>query len=312
MLGCGCTAKLSVKMCQVRGVPAAAAGHKLMHLLLRRVSSRRAAAVVHGAFDDAQRIRALCDFAAASKRFSHLMRLGHGPSHAELAWIVIDGREGVAGDAVAGFSIARQGWLMGCAHSTGVLSYCRVYCYGCSQDLALGFQLALESAAGGSKFGYLMVGAMLRDGRGGAPLDVARAVEMYRLAAGLGLDAAQFRLGRMYQSGHGVLRDVGEAARWFRLAGDQGHPWSCYEVGECYVEGFGVRRDMEEAVKWLRRAVVGGDRGAVSRLQEVLGEGVDDDDDDDVDDDDDDGDADDDHNGNDDGDDENPDDHNVV
>ena len=203
-------------------------------------------------------MQAACNFAAAAARYEQLIALGHGASHGELAWIMIDGREGITRDAAAGFSIAQRGSRIGCMHSRGVLSYCHVYSYGCPTDLELGYRLAVDSAAAGSKYGQLMLGAMLLDGKGGAVRDVGRALALYRSAAAQGLDAAQFRLGRLNQTGQHIKRDAAEALRWFLMAARQGHPWSCHEVADQHLEGVGTLPDKEEAVRWYVKALAGG------------------------------------------------------
>ena len=88
---------------------------------------------------------------------------------------------------------------------------------------------------------------------------------------------AQFRLGKMYFHGAGVVRDVSEAVRWFRLAADQGVAGATSELGFMYRFGLGVRQDEtestklqqaaaekgnptddEEAIRWFRKAAEGG------------------------------------------------------
>jgi TPR repeat protein len=51
----------------------------------------------------------------------------------------------------------------------------------------------------------------------------AEAVTWYRRAAGQGLAAGQFNLGRMYAAGRGIRQSDVEAYKWFTLAAAQGH-----------------------------------------------------------------------------------------
>jgi hypothetical protein len=193
ILGGGFTAKLSISLSRSATALVTRSHLTSMCFIYNRVASVRAAAHLEAAFQRCLRAQAACDFASAAAGYRQLVELGHLASHAELAWILIDGRKGLAQDIEGGFRIAQQGSRLGCMHSRGVLSYCHVYSYGCEEDLCLGMRLALDSAAAGSKFGQLMLGAMHRDGRGGATLDIPRTFALYQRAADQGLDAAAFR-----------------------------------------------------------------------------------------------------------------------
>ena len=140
-IGCGLTALLSLSFASPQGAsaPASRAFYNNASAICRYVTRARASALIEREFQDAQRVRAACDFAAAAARYAQLTALGHGASHAELAWILIDGREGLKRDISAGFSAAQLGSRLGCMHSRGVLSYCHVYSYACSMDLELGY-----------------------------------------------------------------------------------------------------------------------------------------------------------------------------
>ena len=60
--------------------------------------------------------------------------------------------------------------------------------------------------------------AVNADARG----DYAKALRLIRPAANDGDAAAQFYLGTMYVTGHGVQQDYSAAALWFRKAAEQG------------------------------------------------------------------------------------------
>ena len=61
--------------------------------------------------------------------------------------------------------------------------------------------------------------AVNADARG----DYAKALRLIRPAANDGDAAAQFYLGTMYVTGHGVQQDYSAAALWFRKAAEQGY-----------------------------------------------------------------------------------------
>ena len=46
-------------------------------------------------------------------------------------------------------------------------------------------------------------------------------IELWKTAAGLGLDMAQYNLGVVYENGQGVTKDEVEAVKWYRLAAAQ-------------------------------------------------------------------------------------------
>ena len=134
-LGGGFTAKLSIMLSRSATAYVTREHLASMCFIHQRVASVRAAAHLETAFQFCQRARASCDFASAAAGYRQLVGLGHLASHAELAWITLDGRKGLARDIEGGFRIAQQGSRLGCVHSCGVLSYCHVYSYGCEEDL---------------------------------------------------------------------------------------------------------------------------------------------------------------------------------
>lgn len=95
-----------------------------------------------------------------------------------------------------------------------------------------------------------------------------------RSAADQGRAAAQYMLGKMYQSGFGVLKDDAEALKWFTLAADQGDVTTQYLVGRLYETGQGVLENKTEAVKWYILAAEQGQLGAGVKVQNYAAEGI--------------------------------------
>jgi hypothetical protein len=83
-------------------------------------------------------------------------------------------------------------------------------------------------------------------------------VNQIRDAAQRGDALAQFRLGRAFEDGDGVLPDDEQAHFWYRQAADQRLPSAEFAVGMDYARGRGVQQDQEEAVQWVRRAAIQG------------------------------------------------------
>ena len=80
--------------------------------------------------------------------------------------------------------------------------------------------------------------------------DYSTANWLLRPLADQGNAVAQFDLGFMYDTGHGVMQDYGEAMRWYRLAAQQGNALAQYNLGFMYANGHGVSQAYAEAAKW--------------------------------------------------------------
>ena len=84
--------------------------------------------------------------------------------------------------------------------------------------------------------------------------DYVKALRLIRPLANDGDAAAQFNLGLMYMTGHGVQQDDSAAALWFRKAAEQGYAFAQSNLGALYRDGRGVPQDDTEAVMWFRKA----------------------------------------------------------
>jgi uncharacterized protein len=96
--------------------------------------------------------------------------------------------------------------------------------------------------------------------------DYATVMRLWLPLAEQGQAWAQLNLGRMYDSGQGVLRDDGTAATWYRKAADQGNAKAQSNLGLMYLTGRGVPQDFAEAVKWYGKAADQGDAAAQYNL----------------------------------------------
>jgi TPR repeat protein len=259
--------------------------HKMMQSTVRRVASKLLAAALAAVRDEAaNEAEELCvsgQCAAAVVPLQRAIDLGHLPSRALMAWLLSDGREGVAKDQQTAFELAKEGARLGCHHCKGVMASCYFFACGCVDDYARSLELARESAGRGSRYGQFTLGQLYLRGRSlglkggpefddaGPEFDDAQAVALFRLAAAQGLDVAQCQLGIMLQSGWCVVRDWTEGLRLLHLAAAQGYPEALYEVAACYEHGYGVAADVAEAIRWYRRAQTAGDPDAAGKLQEL-------------------------------------------
>jgi TPR repeat protein len=182
-----------------------------------------AAAQGEALFQEGQRLYGERRFSEAAERWGRAALQQHGPSHAHLSDMLVDGRAGVAKDVKRGSKLAAAGAALGCTHSKGALGYCYVFGRGVAEDEARGLALGRESEAAGSFFGQYVVGWCYKYGWGGVAQDYTEAVRLYSLAAEQGHAGAQYNLGFMFDIGQGVAQDRAEAIRWYRLAAAQGY-----------------------------------------------------------------------------------------
>jgi uncharacterized protein len=87
---------------------------------------------------------------------------------------------------------------------------------------------------------------------------------------------AQFQIGDLYMTGHGVARDPAIAAAWYKAAAQHGHAIAASNLGVLYAEGRGVPQSDAEAVNWFRKAADAGDAGGENNLGSmyIAGRGV--------------------------------------
>jgi len=241
---------------------------KMMLSNARRVASKLMTAVVRDeAAKEAEELCASGQCAAAVVPLQRAIDFGDSNSRALKAWLLIEGREGVAKDRKRAFKLAEEGARLGCHHCQGVMALCYLHGFGCRKDAARSLELARESSGKGSRYGQHALGWLHLCGEGGLARDNAQALALYRLAAAQGLDEAQDSLGEMYRYGYGVALDHAEALRLFLLAAVQGHPSALYWVAYCHQHGYGVAVDVAAAIRWYRRAQAAGDPNAAAKLQ---------------------------------------------
>jgi uncharacterized protein len=232
--------------------------------LARRIASRRhfLGSKLHqaeGVFEEGQRLYGEQRFSEAAERWEQAALLQHGPSHAHLSSMAIEGRAGFPKDMKRAFVLAAAGAALGCAHSKGALGRCYASGEGVARDSARGLALGRESEAEGSCFGQYVVGLCREAGWGALARDYSEAVRLYRLAAAQGHAAAQKSLGYLIQKGRGLAQDKEEAVRFYRLAAEQGHAEAEQKLAYMISVGRGVAQDYAEAARLFRLAAAQGD-----------------------------------------------------
>jgi len=270
LLGCGSTAKVAQFMARGAQQPSSNVRHKMMDTIVRHVAACRASVTPEGAYfkglrlysnfplssiinDNTLRMYVTGNWVAAAAQYEHAISLGHVSARADIASMVMEGRDGIAVDHARAFQLSEQGTALGCRHCQGTLSYCYFNGYACSKDAVRALQLARSSSSSGSKWGQYMMAELLYTGEAGVVQDYGLALFHYRQAAAQGLDVALNDLGYMYDQGFSVAEDKAEALRLFKLAADQGLPAALAWVAGYYDHGWGVPCDKIEAVRWCVR-----------------------------------------------------------
>ena len=96
--------------------------------------------------------------------------------------------------------------------------------------------------------------------------DYTQALIQYSVAAELGDDRAQMKLGVLYYDGKGVPEDKEAAFQWFSKAAGQGNATACNNLGICYYNGAGTQQDLAKALEYFALAAEKGHAGAQNTL----------------------------------------------
>jgi TPR repeat protein len=273
VVGCGFKGKLVQLLLQQMGhnldvLMYRGDSNKMIQNIVYRVAAGLATAVRNKTAKKAEELCTLGQCAAALSPLKLAVDLGHLPSRALMAYMLLEGREGIARVRKGAFELVEEGARLGCHHCQGVLAeYYSRNGYGCVRDAARSLELARESSGKGSRYGQDVLGWLYQFGVGPVARDYAQAFALYRLAAAQNFDEAQYSLGFMYYHGQGVAQDFAEALRLYRLAAAQGHPLALYHVAFCHEFGLGVLQNEAEAIRWYRRAQAAGSPQAAAKLQ---------------------------------------------
>ena len=93
--------------------------------------------------------------------------------------------------------------------------------------------------------------------------DYRTALDLISPLAEQGNADAQFMLGRMYDSGHGVPKDYAAAVAWWRRAANQGNTQAQVNLGYMYRLGQGVPQDYGHAHMWFNLAAAQNNANAI-------------------------------------------------
>lgn len=93
----------------------------------------------------------------------------------------------------------------------------------------------------------------------GVAVDKAKAFELCKQAAEMGLASAQFNLAIFYYNGDGVARDTKQVFYWMEKAAKQEHLHAMIQLSKCYRMGLGTDRNDVKGSMWLEKAARAGD-----------------------------------------------------
>ena len=173
-------------------------------------------------------------------------------SMADLAWLLLHGREGLRVDRKAAFKLAQEGCRRGCPHSQGVLAlfysssdWCKIA--DSVENAATARRLASCSAEAGSKYGQFALGWIFEEEDDEYPASAtSRCNVQYALAAAQGLDYAQLQLAIC-----GCYGNSEEELRLSYMAAAQGLPDAFEHLAD-------INFNLDERIYWHHRALAAG------------------------------------------------------
>ena len=115
----------------------------------------------------------------------HLRRavaLGHLPSRAHLACMMLKGRQGIVCDETSAYDAVEPVAALGCSDCQGVLACCFLLNMRQRSRAQASLAMARRSATSGSSYGQYAVGCAHEFGAFGSAINHAEAVSFYRLA----------------------------------------------------------------------------------------------------------------------------------
>jgi len=144
------------------------------------------------------------------------------------------------------------------------------------EDYASAFQHLQKRTSTNDPIDLFRLGLMYEGGHG-TPQDYSAAVRSYETSAAQGFAPAQTNLGSLYYYGRGVPRNPEKAAEWYMKAANEGQEVAASNLCTMYRNGTGLPKDFAEAFKWCDIAASLG-HAAAQRGMGILfrdGKGVD-------------------------------------
>jgi TPR repeat protein len=103
----------------------------------------------------------------------------------------------------------------------------------------------------------------------GRPKDEAKANEYFRQGAALGDSSAMVNLADSYRQGRGLAKDLATAKDYYLRAANLGRVSAFVNLGNLYLKGQGTKADPVEALFWFRLAARSGQEYATGKVGEL-------------------------------------------
>ena len=246
----------------------------------KKILQHVAANIPAGLYWNARKLVATGQGDTAINLLNRAIDCRHFLSYAFKAWLLCQGREGIAQDDDEAFLLASEGERAGCRDCQGVLAWC--YINGterCCKYRERSLELARESLERGSLYGAYVAALLLYFNYEDeiSPKNYIEVSRLIKLAASprnkgeQGLDGAQCFLASMYSSDLIKPQNNAKALRLYQCAADQGYPEGMYRVAFFHHKCKGVSENFPEAIYWYKRAEKGGHKGSVFRLKSLRG-----------------------------------------
>jgi hypothetical protein len=139
-----------------------------------------------------------------------------------------------------------------------------------AKQQARAIDLFRQAAGLGDVRAMVELGETLMNDTDGAAADYPEALRWLRKAAEAGNSAGMVDLGGMYLLGNGVEENFETAAQWFEKGAAAGNPVAMYDLGTMFENGQGVVEDHDKAKQLFSRAAKLGNADAKKRLADLV------------------------------------------
>jgi TPR repeat protein len=180
----------------------------------------------------------------------------------ELALAYEEGDWGLPQDPEKSFFWFKTAAAGGSGHAMAKLAHCYRYGVGCAPSEEEGCLWCEGALATGDEY----AAALLLEGCESSEKDGARTFAAMLKAAQSGNGHAQYKVGFMYVTNHGVSHQVAKSTEWFQKAADQNLSVALAALGNAYEKGSGVKADSAKAFYFYERAAIQGHARATSRV----------------------------------------------
>jgi uncharacterized protein len=147
---------------------------------------------------------------------------------------------------------------------------------GLPKDPEAGVNWLNTAALNGYVWAQYRLGRLFESGSRDVEPNAALAARYYEMAAAQGETNSMYSLAKLYASGNGVARDGARAAELFKQCAAKGETNAYAMLGELYARGDGLPKDDAEAIRWYTEGARNGDANALLKLGEAFeaGRGV--------------------------------------